>query len=90
MEGMGTEAFAMAPYARQLPNRVPWCRSFGPVRRTANSETPICRLAPSHHGEAGAARPSSAEALLPSGRVRKGRYCVMERKRSLIGSVKQM
>ena len=64
MEGMGTEAFAMAPYARQLPNQVPWRRSSGPVRRTANSETPICSLAPSHHGEAGAARPSSAEAFL--------------------------
>ena len=64
MEGMGTEAFAMAPYARQLPNRVPWRRSSGPVRRTANSETPICNLASSHHGEAGAARPLSAEAFL--------------------------
>ena len=50
MEGIGTEAFAMAP--------------FCPVRRTANSETPICSLAPSHHGVARAARPSSAEAFL--------------------------
>jgi hypothetical protein len=65
MEGMGTEAFAMAPYARQLPNQVPWHRSSGPVRRTANSETPICSLAPSHHGEAGAAHLSSAEAFPP-------------------------
>lgn len=64
MEGMGPEAFAMAPYACQLPNQVPWRRSSGPVRRTANSETPNCSLAPLHHGEAGAARPSSAEAFL--------------------------
>ena len=60
MEGMGTEAFAMASYASWLPNQVPWRRSSSPVRRTANNETPICSLAPSHHGEAGAARPSSA------------------------------
>ena len=53
MEGMGTEAFV--PMA---------ARSSGPVRRTANRETRICSLAPSHHGEAGAARPSSAEAFL--------------------------
>jgi len=64
MEGMGTEAFAMAPYASWLQNQVPWRRSSGPVRRTANSKTPICGLAPSHPGEAGAARPSSAEAFL--------------------------
>ena len=60
---MGTEAFAMASNADQLPNRVPWHRSFGPVRRTANSEALKCRLAPSHHGEAGVALPSSAGAL---------------------------
>ncbi len=65
MEGMGTEAFAMASYASQLPNQVPWRRSFGPIRRTANSEALICRLASSHHGEAGAVRPSSAEAMFP-------------------------
>ena len=62
MEGMGTEAFAMASYASELPNQVPWGRSSGPVRRTANSETSICVLGPSHHGEAGAVLPSSAEA----------------------------
>ena len=67
MEGMGTEAFAMAPYASKLPNQVPWRRSSGLVRRTANSEAFICSLAPSHHGGAGAARPSSAEAFLPTG-----------------------
>ena len=54
----------MAPYASWLQNQVPWRRSSGPVRHTANSKTPICSLAPSHHGEAGAARPSSAEAFL--------------------------
>jgi hypothetical protein len=64
MEGMGTEAFAMAPYASQLPNQVSWRCSSGPIRRTANSKTSINSLAPSHHGEAGAARPSSAEAFL--------------------------
>ena len=64
MEGMGTEAFAMAPYASELPNQVPWRRSSGPVRRTANGETSICGLAPSHHGEARATRPSSAEVHL--------------------------
>lgn len=37
-------------------------RSSGLVRRMANSEMLICSLAPSHHGEAGAALPSSAEA----------------------------
>ena len=63
MEVMGTEAFAMASYASQLPNQVPWRRSFSPIGRTANSEAPSCSLAPSHHGEAGAARPSSAEAF---------------------------
>src|SRR5437016_157409 len=67
MEGMGTEAFVMEPYASWLPNQVPWRRSSGPVRRTASSETSICSLAPSHHGEAGAARPSSAEARFFSG-----------------------
>ena len=67
MEGMGTEAFAMASYASQLPNQVPWRRSFGPVRRAANRETSICSLAPSHYGEVGAVHPSSAEALLPTG-----------------------
>jgi len=51
MEGMGTEGS-------------PWRRSFGPVRRMANSETLISGLASSHHGEAGAPalrqpRPSS-------------------------------
>ncbi len=61
MEGMGTEAFAMASYADCLPNQVQWRRSSGPVRRTANNEAPICSLASSHHGEAGAVRPSSAE-----------------------------
>jgi len=50
MEGMGAED-------------LPWHRSPGPVRRMANSETLICSLAPSNHGEAGAARHSSAEAL---------------------------
>jgi hypothetical protein len=50
MEGMGTED-------------LPWRRSSGPVRRMANSETLVCSLAPSHHGEAGAARPSSAAVL---------------------------
>jgi hypothetical protein len=64
MEGMGTEACAIASYAGQLPNQMPWRRSSGPVRRTANRETHSCRLAPSHYGEAGAARPSSAEASL--------------------------
>ena len=64
MEEMGAEAFAMAPYASWLPNQVPWRRSSGPVRRTASSETSICSLVPSHHCEAGAARPSAAEALL--------------------------
>jgi hypothetical protein len=64
MEGMGTEAFAMALYATQLSNPVLWRRSSGPVRRTANRETPISSLAPSHHGEAGAARPLSAEAFV--------------------------
>ncbi len=64
MEEMGAEAFAMAPYASWLPNQVPWRRSSGPVGRMANSETPICSLAQLHHGEAGAACPSSAEALL--------------------------
>ncbi len=70
MEGMGTEAFAMAPYASQLPNQLPWPRSSGPVGGTANGGALICRLAPSHHGEAGAARPSSAEAHLFSDRQR--------------------
>ena len=73
MEGMDTEAFAMAPYARQLPGQVPWRCSSGPVRRTANSEAPICSLAPSHHGEAGAAHPSSAETFFLPGQDRKGR-----------------
>lgn len=64
MEGMGTEAFAMVPYAGQLPNQVPWRRSSGPLRRTAKRETHNSSRAPSHYGEAGAARPSSAEAFL--------------------------
>ncbi len=54
----------MASYASQLPEQVPWRRSAGPMRRTANRETHKCRLAPSHYGETGAARPSSAEAPL--------------------------
>ena len=52
MDGMGTEAFAVAP-------------SSGLVRRTANGKTLNCSLAPSHHGEAGAVCPLSAEAFLP-------------------------
>lgn len=44
MEGMGTEAFAMALFASQLPNQVPWRRSSGPARRTANSEQPFTVL----------------------------------------------
>lgn len=64
MEGMGMEAFAMAPYTVQLPNQVPWRRSSGPVRRAANSKTPNCSLVPSHYGEAGTAHPLSAEAFL--------------------------
>ena len=67
MEGMGTEVFAMASYASWLSNQVPWRRSSGPVRRTANGETLICCLASSHHGKARVARPSSAEALFPPG-----------------------
>jgi hypothetical protein len=67
MEGMGTEAFAMVPYAGQLPNQVPWRRSSGPLRRTAKRETHNSSRAPSHYGEAGAARPSSAEAFLRPG-----------------------
>jgi len=39
-------------------------RSSGSVRRMANSETLVCSLTPSRHGEAGVARPSSAEAFL--------------------------
>lgn len=54
----------MSPNADQLPKQVPWRRSFSPVRRTADSEALICRLAPSHHGEAVAVHPSSAEADL--------------------------
>lgn len=64
MEGMGTEAFAMALYAGKLPNQVSWRRSSGPGRRTTNNEALICSLAPLHHGEVGAARPSSAEVFL--------------------------
>ena len=67
MEEMDTEAFAMAPYTSWLPNQVPRRRSSGPVWRTSNSDVPICSLAPLHHGEVGAARPSSAEAFLPTG-----------------------
>ena len=54
MEGTRTEAFVMR-------------HSSGQVGRTANSETPICSLAPSHHGEAGAVHPLSAEALFSLG-----------------------
>jgi hypothetical protein len=61
----------MAPNADQLPKQVPWRRSSGPVRRTVNSETPICSLAPSHHGEASAACSSSAEAFLQPLRLSK-------------------
>jgi hypothetical protein len=71
----------MALFASQLPNQVPWRRSSGPVRRTANSETPICSLALSHHGEAGAARPSSAEAFLRAVESEKVAICG-ERKRA--------
>lgn len=73
MEGMGTEAFAMAPF-------------FWSGKAHGQQRTPICSLAPSHHGEAGAARPSSAEAfsvLLST----KGSLYVMERKRALTGSI---
>lgn len=73
MEGMRTEAFAMAPYVCRFPNPVLRRRSYSPVRRPANSKEIMRCLNPSHHGEAEAARPSSAEASLPSGRVRKGR-----------------
>ena len=75
MEGLGTEAFAIAPYASWVLIQVPWRRSSGPVRRTANSETPSCSLALSQHGEVGAARPSSAEVFL----------CVGEYKRVVSG-----
>ena len=64
---MGTEAFDMAQYANRLPSQVPWRRSSSPVRRPANSETTSYCLAPSHHGEAEAARSSPAEARLPPG-----------------------
>ena len=65
----GHGGFAIASYAGQVPEQVPWRRSSGPVRRMAISETPICGLAPSHHGEAGVARPSSAETVFRSGKV---------------------
>ena len=81
MEGMGTEVFAMAPYASQLPNQVPWRRSFGPVRCMANSKMSSCSLAPSHHGEAGAARPLSAEAFLRAVEFKQPLY-MMDRKRA--------
>ena len=61
---MGTEAVAVALYAAPLPNQAPWRRSSDPVRRPAKEEASIGTLAPSHHGEAEAARSSSAEALL--------------------------
>ena len=74
MEGMGIKA-------------LPWRRYSGPVRRTANSETPICSLGPLHHGEAGAARPSSDEAFLPPLSLSiKGALREMRNKRSLAGS----
>ena len=85
---MGTEAFAIASYAGQLPEQVPWRRSSGPVRRTANSEALICSLAPSHHGEAGAARPSSAEASLCA--VETGGIAICDGEQFLTGSVKRM
>ena len=44
MEGIGTQASAMAPYANQLPNQVPWRRSSDPATRTTNSETLIAVL----------------------------------------------
>lgn len=56
MEGMGTEAFALMPF-------------FWSGKAHAISEPSTCSLAPSHYGEAGAAHPSSAEALLRPGQV---------------------
>ena len=50
MEEMGMEAFAVVSF-------------FWSGKAHGNSETPICSLAPSHHGEAGAIRPSSSEAF---------------------------
>jgi len=38
MEGIGTEASPWRQMPVQLPNQVLWRRSFGPVRRMANSE----------------------------------------------------
>lgn len=51
MDGMGTEVLAVTPFL--------WSDEAH-----ANSEVPICSLAPSQHGEAGVAYPSSAEAFL--------------------------
>ena len=67
MGGLGTEAFDIAPYARQLAHQVPWRRSSSPIRRPANSTTIMSHLDPSHHGETGAAHPSSAEAMEHAG-----------------------
>jgi hypothetical protein len=52
----------MALCAGRLLDQVPWRRSGHPMRHPANSKTSISSLTPSHHGDADAARSSSAEA----------------------------
>ena len=64
MEGTGAEVSPWRHMPVWLLNQVLWRRSSGPVRRMANSETRICSHTSSHHGEAGAAHPSSAEAFV--------------------------
>jgi hypothetical protein len=59
---MGAEAVAVALHAGRSPYQAPWHRSAGSIRRRANNETSSGLLTSSHHGEADAARSSSAEA----------------------------
>jgi len=68
----------MAPKANQLPKQVSWRRSSDPVGRMANRKTSICSLAPSHHGEAGAARPSSVEDFLSDVESERAAICEEE------------
>jgi hypothetical protein len=62
----------MASYAGPVAKSGAVRRSVGPLRRMVNSEMFSCSLASSHHGEAGAARPSSAEVLF---RVTGAQHC---------------
>ena len=69
MEGMGSGGFRHGVICQSIAKPGAVAPFLWSGKRTANSETPVCSLVASHHGEVGDARPLSAEAFFQPGQV---------------------